>query len=128
MDVTIEFVDGPFDAVVTSVGVGTVAELEAADRLLYADPRWRSGINVLYDHTGLVPSGQATGSDIRALAERDSLPDRHRLVGHVAVVAASDTVYGLARMWLAQLDPAIAERTTVVRTVEEAYAWLAGVS
>jgi len=125
MDATIEFVDGPFDAVVTSVGVGTVAELEAADRVLYADPRWRPGINILYDHSRLVPSGQATGSDIRALAERDSLPTAHRLVGHVAVVAATDTVYGLARMWLAQLEPTIAERTAVVRTVEDAYAWLA---
>jgi hypothetical protein len=124
MDVTIEFVDGPFEAVVTSVGVGTVAELEAADRVLYSDPRWREGINVLYDHSELVPSGKATGSDIRALAERDSLPDRHRLVGHVAVVAASDAVYGLARMWLAQLEPTIAKRTTIVRTVEDAYAWL----
>ncbi|HLK44710.1 MAG TPA: hypothetical protein VKT18_01920 [Acidimicrobiales bacterium] len=125
MDVTIEFVEGPFQAVVTTVGVGTVAELEAADRVLYSDPRWRPGINVLYDHSELVPSGQATGSDIRALAERDSLPTAHRLVGHVAVVAASDNVYGLARMWLAQLEPTIAERTTVVRTVDDAYAWLA---
>jgi hypothetical protein len=128
MDVTIEFVDGPFDAVVTTVGVGSVAELEEADRVLYSDPRWRPGINVLYDHSELVPSGHATGSDIRALAERDSLPDRHRVVGHVAVVAASDTVYGLARMWLAQLEPTIAERTTVVRTVEDAYGWLASSS
>jgi len=128
MNVTIEFVDGPFDAVVTTVGVGSVAELEEADHVLYSDPRWRPGINVLYDHSELVPSGLATGSDIRALAERDSLPDRHRLVGHVAVVAASDTVYGLARMWLAQLEPTIAGRTTVVRTVEDAYGWLAAAS
>jgi hypothetical protein len=125
MEHSIEFVDGPFGVVVTSAGVGSIAELEAADRALYADPRWRPGINILYDHSRLVPSGRATGSDIRALAERDSLPTAHRLVGHVAVVAESDGIYGLARMWLAQLDPTIAERTTVVRSVEDAYAWLA---
>jgi hypothetical protein len=28
-------------------------------------------------------------------------------------------------MWLAQPEPTIAERTTVVRTMEDAYAWLA---
>jgi hypothetical protein len=125
MEVTIEFVDGPFEAVVTAVGVGSVAELEEADRVLYADPRWRPGINVLYDHSGLIASGNATGADIRLLAERDSLPTAHRLVGHVAVVAASDSIYGLARMWLAQLEPTIAERTTVVRSVDDAYSWLA---
>jgi hypothetical protein len=97
MDVSIEFVDGPFDVVVTAVGPGSVAELEEADRVLWSDPRWRPGVNVLYDHTGLVPSGYASGTTIR----------------------------GLARMWLAQLEPAIAERTTVVRTVDDAYAWLA---
>ena len=128
MEYSIEFVDGPFDAVVTAVGVGSVAELEEADRALFSDPRWRPGINVLYDHRGLLPSGRATGTDIRALAERDSLPTARRLVGHVAVVAESDTIYGLARMWLAQLEPTIAERTTVVRTVEDAHAWLAEAS
>jgi hypothetical protein len=121
----IAFVDGPFDVIVTTGGPGSIAELEAADRAVYSDPRWRPGINVLYDHSGLEPTGRATGDDIRALAERDSLPDAHRLIGHVAVVAASDAVYGIARMWLAQLEPTIAERTIVVRTVDDAYAWLA---
>lgn len=125
MDATIEFVDGPFDVVVRSAGPGSVPELEEVDRVLWSDPRWRPGLNVLYDHSALVPSGNASGADIRGLAERDSLPTAHRLVGHVAVVAASDAIYGLARMWLAQLEPTIAERTTVVRTVDDAYAWVA---
>jgi len=125
MEISLEFVDGPFDAIVTAVGAGSLAELEEADRVLWSDPRWRAGFNVLYDYSGLEASGKASGADIRGLAERDSLPTAHRLVGHVAVVAANDAIYGLARMWLAQLEPTIAERTTVVRTVEDAYAWLA---
>jgi len=123
--IEIEFVDGPFDVIVTTFGRVAIAELIEADHVMRADPRFRPGVNVLYDHSRLEPQGQGTGEAMRELADVDNRPDAHALVGHVAVVASHDLVFGLGRMWLAHLDPEIQQRTTLVRSVDEAYAWLA---
>jgi hypothetical protein len=72
--------------------------------------------------------------DLRALSEPPSTPDVDRIAGFVrdnrplvagkiALVAASDLVYGLARMYEALLD-GVPVDTHAFRTIAEAEHWL----
>ena len=125
MAYAIEFGDGPFEAVVTLSGRTTFAEIGENDARLFADPRFQTGMNLLYDLSRLEPTGQGSGEDVRAMAHRDSRPETFQRPGAIAIVAPNDAVYGVARMWLVLIDEKVAARTTVVRTHAEAYDWLA---
>lgn len=125
MSYRIEFGDGPFEVVVTLQGRTGWEELADIDPAVIADPRFRDGVNVLYDYSALEPTGAGGGDEVRAMAMRDGSSEALERVGRIAVVAPHDAVFGISRMWLTFLDERVASRATVVRARADAYDWLA---
>lgn len=125
MSYRIEFGDGPFEVIVTLQGRTGWEELAEIDPAFLSDPRFRDGMNVLYDYSALQPAGAGGSDDVRAMAARDGAPHALERVGRIAVVASHDAVFGIGRMWLAFLDERVAARTTLVRSRAEAYEWIA---
>jgi hypothetical protein len=118
-----EFGGGPFDVVVQAEGEASRAQFREGEQRLLSDPRYRGGLNLLYDLSALDPT-PLRGDDVRAIAAADLAVDEPLQAARVAVVAPSDLMYGLSRMWQGLIAMAAEERTTVVRTVAEAHAWL----
>jgi hypothetical protein len=100
----------------------SLAETIDALRALGADPAAPARLDLLVDlrHTpGLPDSGQlrSIASELGRMA-----PKLHW--GACALVASSDSVYGVSRMFAVYAESAF-ERVQVFRTLDEAEAWLA---
>jgi hypothetical protein len=122
MLVTHEFVDGPFDVIVTTAAVFNVAEFYESEERLLGDSRYRGGLNLLYDHSRLLLRDDS-GDDARTVAAADLAVGPELRANRIAVVAPSREIFGLARMW--QDLVGAPGRTVVVRSIAEAYEWLA---
>ena len=125
MTYDVDFDDtGGFDVVVKATGVFTLKEfLEGRERVLN-DPRFRSGINVLVDHSQLDLSTASVDEVREDRLERGSAlrnlragADRHRRADLGGVRPRSDVAIADHRQ--------LAENSVVVETVAEAEAWLA---
>lgn len=114
---------GPFDVVVTTSGKATGAEIEAGRRRLLADPRFKPGMNILVDNSQLDNAG-ATAEDVRAVAESLERDRAASGFGCLAIVAPDAVSFGLSRIWEALAGESVEPALTVVRTREEAIAWL----
>lgn len=114
--------EGPFDVVVRVSGRPTPAELRSGRRRLLAD--LQPGMNVLVDHTGLDPAETST-EELRALAASAGVEWSKAGVAHLVMFAPAPVNYGLLRLWHTLLPEELGARTAVVRTLDEAYAWLA---
>ena len=110
-----------------SVATGVVTDgdiIEAYERVV-GDPAFDPTLNVIADTRG-VERAEITAGGIRELAERQARDER---VVHgqprVAVVVATDVIFGLARMYEAYSDQEADEkRYLVCRTMEDARRWL----
>jgi hypothetical protein len=125
MTYDIDFDDtGAFDLVVRASGVFDLNEfLEGRERVLN-DPRFRSGMNVLVDHSQLDLSS-ATIDDVRAAASSAARRYATSGPGRIAIVAPTSVAFGLGRMWQSLSTDELAENSVVVETVAKAEAWLA---
>jgi anti-anti-sigma regulatory factor len=125
MTYDIDFDDtGAFDLVVRASGVFDLNEfLEGRERVLN-DPRFRSGMNVLVDHSQLDLSS-ATIDDVRAAASSAARRYATSGPGRIAIVAPTSVAFGLGRMWQSLTTDELAENSVVVETVAKAEAWLA---
>jgi len=118
-----EFVDdGPFDVIAKTSGVATVEEMIEGRRSMYADPRLRPGVAILFDHTDL--EGDLTAEENERVAAASSFDFEEYQIGYSVMVAPRAVAYGMIRMWQAFVTGPIRERSKVVRTVEEAYEWI----
>ena len=110
-------------------GVVTDADMVGAYERVVDDPAFDPTLNVLADMRG-VERVDVTPGGIRQVAERRARNERVlRGRPRVAVVVASDLVFGLARMYEAYRDPQgdqkdDGKRFLVCRTMEEARVWL----
>ena len=110
-------------AIVRTWGVASLESFSVYLRALVSDPRWRRGMDVLYDHTAL-EAGHLTAGDIEALVAIH-FPFAHAIgPGRCAIVAGSSLKFGLGRMFEAHADGRLPFRPRVFATVEEAVAWL----
>jgi hypothetical protein len=107
-------------------GVVTDADMIEAYERVVEDPDFDPTLNVLADTRG-IERVEITAGNIRKLAERRAQNERLvRGQARVAVVVASDVVFGLARMYEAYRDQqGGAKPFLVCRTMEEARQWLA---
>jgi hypothetical protein len=119
------FDDSGFDLVIRIGGELTLEGLLEGRRRLLEDPRLRPGMSVLFDYSG-ADARLLTVDDIRQAAG-DAQTVRLGLRA-VAVVAADDLTFGLARMFasFARTDDGDGGARIVVRTVAEAEDWLHG--
>jgi hypothetical protein len=119
-----EFGGGPFDLVVNTEGEADIAEFLEGERRLLSDPRYRPGLNLLYDHSRLDVSA-VTSAEVRAVAQTDRAIPEPLWAASIAIVAPHPATFGLARMWQLMLGPDIETPITVVRSIAEAHEWLA---
>jgi hypothetical protein len=80
-------------------------------------------MSILLDHSQLDNTG-ADANEVRAVA---SSLDRDRAASgfaYIAIVAPDAVTYGLGRMWESLASEDVESAVTVVRTREEAYAWI----
>ena len=97
--------------------------LQASKQLLSPESKISQWLFGLIDHTRAV-SADYTAEDVRALAELDqAISPIARNGAVVAIVAPSDVLYGLARMWQMLIDGTIWE-TMVFKTRYEAEGWI----
>jgi hypothetical protein len=120
----IEFTEsGPFHVVVTTSGEPSTSALEAGRRRVLTDPRFRRGMNVLYDHSRLESSDVPT-AEIRSLAasaERDRAASG---IGFFAIVAPTALMFGLTRMFEALAGEEFEAQGMIVRSRTEAFEWI----
>jgi len=123
MDYRYEFVDGPFQVIVTTSGDADTDAIVAGRRRLLADPRFRPEMNILVDHSRLDVSA-ATAEEIRDAAATASGERPGTTTGLLAIVSPSPLQFGLMRMYQAFASEDLESRLAVVRSVEAAYRWL----
>jgi hypothetical protein len=106
-------------------GVVTDADLLAAYERVVSDPEFDPTLNVLADTRG-VERVDVSAKSVQLLAQRRARDERLLTTKpRVAIVAASDVVFGLARMYEAYGDrQGDGDRYLVCRTIEEARRWL----
>lgn len=108
---------------VVTRGDGDVAVFQRYLDEVLALKEWRPGTPSLNDHSGL-NAGPLTVNEIKAIAgmviaARDKLGPKR-----LAVVAARDLEYGLARMWEVFVEGNWDGTARVFRSREEAVRWL----
>jgi hypothetical protein len=120
----IEFNDsGPFHVVVTTSGKPSTREMIAGRHRVYADPRFRPGMNLLIDHSQLEGSGISNDA-VRALAESANRDATAAGLGSLAIVAPNSLTFGLGRMWEALAGEEFEGKVVVVRSRAEALEWI----
>lgn len=124
MDYRIDFLGdgGPADAAIVLSGALTPMSFREMSDALTSDPRWRPGLALLVDITGLeVPAtpDEAVGPLSEPIIARDlDFPPRA-----VAIVAPDDETFRAALAYRAHLGGSKSMRH-VVRTRAEGLAWL----
>ena len=118
----ITFDGDSFDATMIASGDGTAEDAEASLQALLGDPRWRPGMNVLFDVTGIDTSSM-TVQDIEEIAEVFARSDSKIGPGSWAIVTGSTAAYGLGRMWQALLESRCSLRPSIFSSIEEARGW-----
>jgi hypothetical protein len=116
-----EFVDGPFDLVVTMKGLATADGIEEGQARLFADTRFHLGLTTLIDLSELDVATMPT-AELRVVAERSGR--RFAGIHRIAYVAPEPVVFGMLRMFRALAPEPFADRTTVVRSRDAALQWL----
>ena len=112
----------PFDIVIVVSGVASADGFDEGHRRLLADPRYDPVHDALVDLTAADMS-QLSAEQVRQIAEMTAR--RFGEARSLAVVAPEKLGYGLSRMFQSLTDQALASRTVVVASREEAASWLA---
>ncbi len=102
----------------------TISGIAEYIRKTLADPRWRPGMNVLFDYRR-VDVDKLSGEDIEHMADLVvAHKDEHR-GSRLAMVMDNDLSFGLARMWQSQVGEAGSlEASLVTHSMSEALEWL----
>jgi hypothetical protein len=124
LEYTIDFGGSPQDVTVTVAGVATARAFHLYNEELTSDPRFRAGMTILVDATGLDTSELLAGGQLetaaRPLAERDwEYPPLA-----VAVIAPDPATFEAMRLGQAHLGGTGFRRRAFL-TREDALAWLA---
>jgi hypothetical protein len=114
---------GAADVEIAVQGVPTAAEFAKVNEQLLGDPRFRAGLKMLVDCSGLDTS-PLTPENVQQLTEPMVMRDWHYPPLAVALVAPDDGTYDAARAYRAHLGGSRSNRQ-VFRSRAEAEAWLA---
>lgn len=114
----------PQDVTIRARGEASVADAGAFISEILSDPRYRPGLKILIDHSGLQSVGYSP-------AELHELIDRVRSLepmiqeSYCAVVVPRPALFGMMRIWEAELFQAVAKaRLRLFHSADEAVAWL----
>lgn len=110
----------PLRGIVFATGRGslTAAEIESVLRRIRRDDQFRSDLPALIDLSG-VANLDVSAAEVRDVARNDPFGPGSRR----AIVAPTDAVYGVARMYQMLRDD-VGEEIEIFRTTPEARHWL----
>jgi hypothetical protein len=126
MPYTTELIDGGRGVLHVGTGVLTGAEILAGARAAHSAPgrvgKFTHGLTDLSGVTEL----RLTAEEVRRISEENRITARIAVPGApVAIVATSELVFGMARMWEVHVEDT-GWTTRVFRSRAEAEAWLRG--
>lgn len=119
---SIEFGGNPQDVTITTFGPASAEGLTAFLMELVSNPRFRPGMLILADHTGLDPT-TVTAAEVRAQAEIVVGLNGQIGASKIAIVVPSPLAFGWARMYELSAEAAQAE-SNVFYSRSDALAWL----
>ncbi len=124
MNYDVRFSDTERQVVIAVRGELTISGIAEYIRKTLADPRWRPGMDVLFDYRS-VDVNQLSGDDIGHMADLVvAHQDEHR-GSRLAMVMDNDLSFGLARMWQSQVGEAGSLEARLVRhSMGEEVEWL----
>jgi hypothetical protein len=108
---------------VTVTGHDTVLLNKARIQAITSDPDWEPGYNVLVDFRS-THTFDLSMPDIEELAALHESLESIIGDGKLAVVASTDVVYGISRMWETVTESHTLLTTNVFRDLREAEDWL----
>jgi hypothetical protein len=92
-------------------------------RELSEDERYRSGLKILIDHSEL-QSVKYSQDELRAQIGRTTAIEAKLQPTYCAIVAPTPGIYGVTRVWEAELGSIDKGTTRLFRSKEDALAWL----
>jgi hypothetical protein len=119
----VEWGGSPQDVTISFFGDASFSNAPAFTREFLEDERYRPGLKVLVDHTEPHTFKYSTG-ELRELIDRVVAMEGKIGGGYCAIVAPTPVVYGIMRIWEAELESATKARIRLFRSKEDAIAWL----
>lgn len=123
VDFEISFIDDAQIAMVKTSGHATPEGFDAFVEAMTSDPRWRTGMNILGDHSNLDMSGLSS-QDIENLVSSRLLRARLVGTGRLAIVAGTSLTFGFGRMAEAYAEDVLPFRMRIFKKTDDALAWL----
>lgn len=114
--------DGPADVEIKLAGLASPAALREFTNQLEADPRFRAGLTLLVDVSGL-EAGTLTEATLTALGEHVAARDSQTALLAVAIVADDPEIQKRARVYRATVGGSRSNRQ-IVSSRAEGLAWL----
>ena len=108
-------------AYLKATGKVTADEIITEGARMFADSEWNNGFHVLLDYRGITDLIAKT-SDIEKIVHQDKRNEHLFNKSKCAIVAGSDFVFGLSRMWEA-LSGNTKITTMVFRSIEDSLKW-----
>lgn len=123
MGYQVEWGGSPQDVTIRTFGKATVADAMSILRDLSEDERYRSGLKILIDHSEL-QSVEYSRDELQAQIDRTSAIKAKLQPTYCAIVASTPGIYGVVRVWEAEVGSITKAMTRLFRSEEDALAWL----
>ena len=123
MGYQVEWGGSPQDVTVRTSGTASTADAMGILREISEDERFRSGLKILVDHSEL-QSVEYSRDELRAQIDRTLAIKAKLQPTYCAIVAPAPGIYGVTRVWEAELESIDKWTTRLFRSKEDALAWL----
>jgi hypothetical protein len=123
MEYSISWGGDPEDICFTTSGVGSLVDADAMFTQAIADPRWRPGMKVLFDHTK-TDWGAITSVDLTELPKLLKRLGPEFGSGRVAAAVPDPASFHTNRLMALEVDRGVPWLGHVFHSLEEARAWL----
>lgn len=109
-------------AYIKASGIINVDEIIIEGARMFAETEWQNGFNILCDYRAITEF-DLSNEDIKMIADRDKVHEPIFDKSKCAVVATSDLIFGLSRMWeIISEDTSLT--TMIFRDIRKAIDWL----
>jgi hypothetical protein len=123
MERQVEWGGSPQDVTIRCFGEASFSNTAAFVRELLEDERYRPGLKILIDYTELQTIEYSSG-ELRGMIDRVIAMEEKMQSGYCAIVVPTPVVYGVMRIWEAEIESATKARLRLFRGREDAIAWL----
>ena len=107
---------------VRGTGKVTADEIMTTGARIFTDSEWVNGFNIILDYREITELHVKT-EDVKKIVAQDKRNEHLFNQSKCAIVAGSDLVFGLSRMWEAFSEDTKIE-TMVFRNIEDSLRWL----